>query len=291
MVGELFTTVAPVFACAGIGYIWARSGQSYDTRIITQLVSHIGAPCLVFTTLVKIEGLTVEIGYMAIAAFAALVACTLLGFIILKVFGLPIRTYLAPIVFSNAGNMGLPLCLFAFGESGLALGIGFFAVSATIQLIFGQWLFSGLPTPTPLLKAPIPYAVAAGAVLMVLEIDPPVFITNTTELLGNFAIPLMMLTLGVSLARMKVTRFRRTFWLSVLRLTMGAIVGFGLVEAFGFEGEARGVLIIQTMMPIAVFNYLFAQYYDRDPEEVASLVVLSSAIGFAILPLIVFAAK
>ena len=290
MIGELFSTVAPVFVCAGLGYLWARGGQPYDSRIVTRLVSYIGAPCLIFTTLVEIEGLSLDIGYMALAALAALAICAVVAAGVLRAAGLPLRTYLAPMTFPNAGNMGLPLCLFAFGDAGLALGIGFFAVSATIQLIFGQWLFSGLPTPVPLLKAPIPYAVAAGAILMVLNVEPPVFITNTTELLGNFAIPLMMLTLGVSLARMKVTRARRTFALSLLRFGLGAAVGFGLAEVFGFEGVARGVMIIQCMMPVAVFNYLFAQYYERDPEEVASLVVLSSAIGFALLPLIVFAA-
>jgi len=290
MIAELFSTVAPVFACASLGFLWARLKQPYDIRIVTGLVSMIGAPCLIFSTLVTIDGLSLDIGYMAFAALVAISIFALVGSVILRISGLPLRTFLAPLSFPNAGNMGLPLCLFAFGDEGLALGIGFFAVSATLQLVLGQWLFSGLPTPVPLLKAPIPYAVALGAVLMVLEVNPPVFVTNTTSLLGNFTIPLMMMTLGVSLARMKVVRLRRSFALSALRLGMGAIVGFALAEVLGFEGVARGVLIIMCTMPVAVFNYLFAQYYERDPEEVASLVVLSSAMAFALMPLIVFAA-
>ena len=291
MLSDLFSTVAPIFACAGIGYLWARSGQPYDTKIITKLVSYIGVPCLIFTTLVKVDGLSIEIGYVALAAFCCVIVCTIFGALVLRISKLPLRTYLAPIVFSNSGNMGLPLCLFAFGETGLALGIGFFAVTATIQLTFGQWLFSGLPNPIPLLKAPMPYAVALGAILMIFNLQPPVFLTNTTGLLGDLAIPLMMLTLGVSLARMKVLRISRTLNLSLLRLGMGACAGFGLAELFGLEGQSRGVLIIQSMMPVAVFNYLFAQYYERDPEEVASLVVFSSLLGLALLPLIVFAAS
>tara|TARA_B100000676_G_C18067989_1_gene842305 strand:- start:144 stop:1019 length:876 start_codon:yes stop_codon:yes gene_type:complete len=291
MIWELFSIVAPVFVCAGIGYSWSRLGFAYDIKLITQLVSYIGAPCLIFTTLVNVQGLTEQIGFMALASLAAITACFIIGGVILKIMRLPIRTYLAPIVFPNSGNMGLPLCLFAFGETGLALGIGFFAISATIQLVFGQWLFSGLPTPIPLLKAPIPYAVIAGAIFMTIEIEPPHFILNTTDLLGNFTIPLMMLTLGVSLARMRITKIKRTLSLAILRLLLGALVGFGIAEAFNFEGIERSVLIIQSMMPVAVFNYLFAQYYERDPEEVASLVVLSSAIGFTLLPLIVFLAK
>ena len=289
MIIDLFNTIFPVVACAGLGYLWARFDQPYDTRIVTHLVGHIGAPCLIFSTMVSIQGLSGQIAEMAMSAVAALLSFAAVGVVILSIAKLPLRTFLAPITFPNAGNIGLPLCLFAFGEEGLALGIGFFAVSASAQLIFGQWLFSGLPTPLPLLKAPIPYAVAIGAIFLATDTRPPEFIYKTTDLLGGFAIPLMTFTLGVSLAKLKVVRFSRTLALSLLRLAMGAAGGFGFAELFGYEGTQRGVLIIQCSMPIAVFNYLFATYYDRDPEEVASLVVLSSALAFLLMPLLIYA--
>lgn len=289
MLAQLFTTVAPVFLCAGIGFAWARTGQPYDARIVTRLVAYVGAPCLIFSTLVGIEGLSRDIGEMALAALAAMAIFALVGAAVLTVARLPLRTFLAPLTFPNAGNMGLALCLFAFGDEGLALGIGFFAVSSTLQLVLGQWLFSGLASPLPLLKAPIPYAVALGAILMATDVEPPEFILNTTKLLGDFAIPLMMLTLGVSLANLKVVSVRRTLGLSLLRLGLGAAVGFGFASLLGYEGAQRGVLIIQCSMPVAVFNYLFSQYYQRQPEEVASVVVLSSAIAFGLLPLLVYA--
>ena len=169
-----------------------------------------------------------QIAEMALSAAVALLSFAAVGAILLSFARLPLRTFLAPVTFPNAGNIGLPLCLFAFGEEGLALGIGFFAVSASAQLIFGQWLFSGYPTPLPLLKAPIPYAVAIGAIFLATDTQPPEFIYNTTNLLGGFAIPLMTFTLGVSLAKMKVIRFSRTLALSLLRLGMGAGGGFGL---------------------------------------------------------------
>ena len=289
MILELFNTIFPVVACAGLGYLWARFDQPFDTRIVTRLVGHIGAPCLIFSTMVGIQGMSSQIAEMALSALAVLLAFAAIATIILYFAKLPMRTYLAPVTFPNAGNIGLPLCLFAFGDEGLALGIGFFAVSSSAQLIFGQWLFSGLPTPVPLLKAPIPYAVAIGAIFLATDTQPPEFIYNTTDLLGGFAIPLMTFTLGVSLAKLKVVRFSRTLALSLLRLGMGAACGFGFAELFGFEGMERGVLIIQCSMPIAVFNYLFATYYNRDPEEVASLVVLSSTLAFLLMPLLIYA--
>lgn len=289
MIWDLFNTIFPVIACAGLGYFWARFDQPYDTRIVTRLVGHIGAPCLIFSTMVGIQGMSSQIAEMALSAVTALLCFAAIAAIMLSIAKLPLRTYLAPVTFPNAGNIGLPLCLFAFGDEGLALGIGFFAVSASAQLIFGQWLFSGLPSPLPLLKAPIPYAVVIGAIFLATNTQPPQFIYNTTDLIGGFAIPLMTFTLGVSLAKLRVVRFSRTLVLSLFRLGMGGAGGFGLAELFEFEGMQRGVLIIQCSMPIAVFNYLFASYYERDPEEVASLVVLSSALAFLLMPLLIYA--
>jgi hypothetical protein len=58
----------------------------------------------------------------------------------------------------------------------------------------------------------------------------------------------------------------------------------------GLEGAARGVLIIQSAMPAAVFNYLWAQHYGRDAAAVAGVVVLSTALAFVLLPLVLLVA-
>ncbi len=289
MIAELFSTVAPLFLCAGLGFAWGRFGRPYDTRMIAQLVSLIGAPCLIFSTLADIDGLSAEIGEIALATAAAIGAVALCATLVLRLMGLPLRTYLAPLTFPNVGNLGLPLCLFAYGDPGLALGIGFFAVTASLQLTFGQWLLSGAASLKPVVRAPIPYAVGLGVLFMVTDLEVPAFIHNTTNLLGGFAIPLMIITLGVSLSQLKIVSLPRTLLLSVLRLGIGLGAGFALAALFGFDGMQRGVLIMLCGMPTAIFNYLFAKYYDNEPEEVASIVVLSTAIAFAMLPLLVYA--
>jgi predicted permease len=288
MILAIFEIVAPVFLCAGVGYAWRRFRQPYDTALVTRLVSIVGAPCLIFSTLVGIENMAGEILDMLLAGLVAVAAFAALGAIALRLLRLPLRSYLAALVFPNAGNMGLPLCLFAFGERGLALGIGFFAVTATLNLTLGNWFYSGATMPWRALKTPIPYAVALGLVLMATGVEPPEFIVKTTKLLGGLAIPLMMLSLGVSLAELGVTRPGRTVLLAALRFGIGLGVGYAVALGLGFEGAQRGVMMIQSAMPVAVFNYLFAAYYKRNPEEIASLVLISSALGFASLPLLVY---
>lgn len=291
MILEILEIVAPVFLVAGVGYGWKRARQPFDTGLVTRLVSLIGAPCLIFSTLVGIERMAGEILEMVGAAIVAVAGFTVLSSITLKALGLPRRTYLAALVFPNAGNMGLPLCLFAFGDEGLALGIGFFAVTATLNLTLGNWFYSGATMPWRAFKTPIPYAVALGLALMATGAAPPEFLLKTARLLGGIAIPLMMLSLGVSLAELGITRPGRTLLLAALRFALGLGVGYGLALAFGFEGTQKGVMMIQSAMPVAVFNYLFAALYKRNPEEIASLVLVSSALGFASLPLLVYLAR
>lgn len=184
----------------------------------------------------------------------------------------------------NTGNMGLPLCLFAFGDIGLALGIAYFTISALLQFTVGISIAAGGMSVKRALSTPHIYVVSLAVLLLWTGTTLPEWVSNTVHLIGQFTIPLMLLFLGVSLARLTVQGVGRAVILSVVRIGGGLAVGVLLVWAFGLTGPAAGVVLIQSSMPVAVFNYLFAQYYDNSPAEVAGLVVVSTAISFATLP-------
>ena len=93
----------------------------------------------------------------------------------------------------------------------------------------------------------------------------PLWATNTLEMLSGLTIPLMLLMLGTSLAKIQVTTFGRAGVLSVVRIGMGVIAGFTLAALFGFTGPERIAFVLQCAMPVAVFNYVFAQMYDNEP--------------------------
>ncbi len=290
MIWQLFAIIAPLFVCAGIGYVWARAGHNYDVDLVTSLIFLLGTPCLVFSTLLKLEVSPAALGEIAFAAALALAAFMTFAAATLKLLRLPFPPFLPALTFPNTGNMGLPLCLFAFGDAGLALGIAFFAVISTAQFTIGMWISSGQPSPRQLVRTPQLYAIAISLLFMLTDTPPPAWIANTTALIGGMTIPLMLITLGVSLARLEMANLRRGLMLSFLRLCVGLLVGLGLAQGLGFEGTTRGVVIIQCAMPVAVFNYLFAQRFNRAPEEVAGLVVLSTLITFAALPLVLLVA-
>ncbi len=280
----LLNIIAPVVVTAGIGFFWAKTGRAFHTETITLLVTNVGSPMLIFSTLMK---LNMELGdFLEFAMFAALsaLAFCLIGLVVLLLFRLNVRDYLPGLMFPNTGNMGLPLCLFAFGEAGLALAIAVFTVFSTLQFTFGIWLSSGASSLAQLLRTPLIYAVLIGLGSKALGLSFPLWVINSTTLVGSLTIPLMLFALGVSLASLSVSHIRLATGLSILRLVMGFAVGYGLATLFGLEGVERGVLILECTMPVAVFNYLFSLRYERAHSHVAGMVLISTLLSFVTLP-------
>jgi predicted permease len=285
VVFEILAIMVPVVLIAGLGVVWTQRGKDFDTTLITNLVYYFGAPALVFSTLSVIE-FDAALGNFALAAIASFVGFAVLGAPILLALKMPVRTYLSTLMFPNMGNMGLPICLFAFGDAGLVLAVIYFSVAAVAHYTIGVWLLSGERTPTRLFKTPLVYAAGAALIFQGLGATPPGWLANTSSLLGGMTIPLLLLTLGVSLATTKVVHLVRGSGIAVLRLSIGFAVGLAISAAFGFTGVERGVVILECTMPVAVFSYLLASRFDRAPEDVAGAIAVSTGLSVITLPLI-----
>jgi predicted permease len=283
---ELLSVVAPVFVVALVGLIWARSGTRFDEDSISRLVLNVGIPCLVFRTLTSLDVPPAEIARMAGLAAGVMSMFAIGGFAALKVMNLPAHTYLGPLIFANSGNIGLPICLFAFGDAGLALGMAYFAVSSTCHVVLGGPLFAGSFSLRPFFRSPLTWAVIITVGVIASGVTVPIWIARTTTLLGDIAIPLMLLTLGVSLSKMHPESLGRSAILSLVRLGLGVSASLLLTTLLGVEGLPRKVLVLQASMPVGVLNYLFAQRYARSPEQVASLVLVSTLISVVSIPVL-----
>lgn len=287
MFNELFAVIAPILICAGLGYAWARKNIDYPVDFVTRLVMNIGAPCLILSSFNKAG---IDIGKMAEVSAAALVimlVMLVLGGLLIRFMRLKTSTFLPSLLFPNIGNMGLPLCLFAFGQTGLALGLTVFLVIFALQMSLGILITAGRGNPVELLKQPVLWATVIAVTLVATGGSLPTWLDNTTGILGGATIPLMLVTLGVSLAQLKVADWKHSLMFSLVRVLGGFGLAILVADWFGLEGVDRGVLILQSSMPVAVFNYLLALRYQREPGEVAGMVVMSTLLSFALLPLIV----
>ena len=284
MILELLSVVAPVFVVALVGLAWARSGAHFDEASISRLVLNVGVPCLLFRSLTTLEVSPFLLAQMAGLTVAVMSLFAIGGLAVLKALRLPSHTFLGPLIFTNSGNIGIPICLFAFGETGLALAMTYFAVSAIFHVSLGGPLFAGTFSWRPFLRSPLTWAVAITVPVVAFGVPVPDWLSRTTSLLGDIAIPLMLLTLGVSLSKMHPDSVGRSILLALVRFGLGVAAGFLVATVFGIEGLPRKVLILQAAMPVGVLNYLFAHRYGRSPEQVASLVLVSTLLSVLTIP-------
>ncbi len=289
MLLRLFSIIAPVFACAAIGYVWARMRRPYDTQFVTRLIMNVGAPCLIISSFSKADGLDRSaLGSVGLATAMVVGLVAVAAIVIMRVARMDTRSYLPSVVFHNSGNMGLPLCLFAFGSDGLSLGIVVFLVVATLNFTVGVAIVSGERHPGRLLRMPLLWAAAIAIALVLGGWRLPVWIDSTVEIMGGLTIPLMLLTLGVTLGNLRIEMLGRSVIVAAMRFGLGFGAGLLVAELLRLEGVTRGVVILQASMPSAVFNYLMAARYDRSPEHVAGVVVVTTLLSFLTLPAVLW---
>jgi predicted permease len=281
---SILSVIAPVFIVAAIGYYWTRAKLPYNGSFLTTFTVNVSTPCLIFTNLVKLSEQGQGALSVAAAAAGMMVVVAVTGAAVLKLLRLPLRPYVPALAFPNAGNMGIPVCLFAFGETGMAYAVVFFGTMSILQFTIGPALAAGTANVGQLLKAPMIYAVAAALLLRMVGADAPVWLTNTTSLLGACSVPLLLIALGVALSGLKPGGLGRAIVVSTLRIVLGFGGGLLMAELLELEGLVRDVVLVQSTMPVAVFNYLWALRYNNAPEDVAGAVFVSTALSFLTLP-------
>jgi predicted permease len=278
--------VAPVFLLAGLGFAWVKLGFEYRIQFVTRLAMTFAVPCLVFTALMQSDISPEALSVVSLATITGFAGITLVSWLLLRLAGLPTRSYLQPMFMGNTGNLGLPLCLFAFGDQGFAYAIVIFAISSIYGFSFGVWVVSGGGSPLKVLREPMVGATLLGALFLWQDWQTPQFLTRTLGLIGQMAIPLMLLTLGVAVARLHPGRIPRAVWLSAAKLAIGVALASAVGRLFGLDGPAFGVLVLQLSTPVAVTSYLLTEKYGADSEAVAGMVVVSTLMAVIGLPVL-----
>ena len=290
---ELALTVlqitAPVFLLAAVGLAWVRLGFEFPIAFVTRMAMTLAVPCLIFVALMETEIDPAALTALSLATLAAYGAVGAAFLLVTLAARLDRRTFLAPLVFGNTGNIGLPLALFAFGDEGLGLAVVVFAVMAVLSFTIGVWVVSGGGSPTPALREPLVGATLAGGACLWFGVQTPPFVTESLRLVGQMAIPLMLITLGVAMARLRPAGLLRPGALSLLKLALCAGIAWGVGRAFALPPTAFAVLVLQVATPVAVTSYLLAEKYGADAEAVAGLVVVSTALSVIGMPLILAA--
>jgi malate permease and related proteins len=288
MISQVLAAVIPVLAIALLGFYWVRAGRPFDSSMFTPLVVDVGTPCLILATFLKTPIPVADFAGIALATIVALIGFAIVAYVALTMFGLRVRTFLPSLTFPNNGNLGLPVAAYAFGPRGLSFAIVFYAICMIGQFTVGQAVAAGAANWRGIFRLPLLYATALGVLLSITHVTLPLWLSNTITLVGGMTIPLMLLMLGAALARLGVASIRQALLLSAVRIGIGGAIGVVVAALLRLDGVAASVLIMQCAMPVAVYNYLFAQKWNNQPEEVAGLVVTSTIASVFSVPVLLY---
>ena len=288
---KLFEVLFPVFFVVGIGYNIKKKNPKIDTTFITTFAANIGSPAMIIYSL-NAEFITFEVFksyfwyYLIAISCFFVVGVSLLYFLKVK----DIIRELPPLLMPNTGNLGLPLSLFAYGQSGLGVAGAISALIILFHFTVGVFLADRKFNFDVIIKSPPFYAIIISVILLYYNIKLPTFVVNTSSLLTYATIFLILMSLGIALTRLKVFSFNKALVCSVGRVILGPIIGFGVIKIFNLNGFAAGVLLIQCSMPSAVLNYLIATMYSSKKivDSVASTIVVSTFMSFITIPIVIF---
>jgi len=286
LVFTVLEITAPVFILAMIGFVWVKLGYEYRVEFVTRFAMTLSVPCLIFTALMRTEIDAAALAALSLASMVAYAGVIICMWLLVWLGRLDRRTFLAPLIFGNTGNLGLPLALFAFGDEGLGYAVVVFAVMAILSFTFGIWLVSDGGSLRKVVQEPLLGATLLGALFLWQGWQTPTFLTNALELVGQMAIPMMLITLGVALARLKPNALGLATALSAFKYAACGGIAAGVGLWFALPPVALAVLIVQVATPVAVTSYMLAAKYGADSDSVAGLVVVSTLMSVITLPLI-----
>jgi len=293
----LVNVIVPVILIAGAGYLFAKLTR-FDATPLTRLSFYILSPALIFQSMLSSSLSGTTLSQVVIFVFAAHGALLLLGAVGVRWTGWDADTKASALLsftFSNCGNYGLPVLLFAFGEPGFTLGVVYMVAHQVYQTLFGvgvaSWRkgMSPLAMARQLLAVPWLYAVALGLVARATSFELPTVLARPVELVAAAAIPIQLLLLGMALAGAKVGHLvRQATPVSLAKLVVPPLLAWGLCAVLGYDGLLRAVLILEASTPTAVNALVLSLQYNRRPELTASIILLTTIGGVATTTLLLW---
>jgi len=300
LVNNVLPAIVPVFLIVLLGYLIGRK-TDYDLKFATDVTMYFTLPMLIFSALahkwdtpfLAREFLITGTGTLVIIFGSAILVALYLKFS--NQSGLKIM--FPTVMFINAGNLALSLDYFAFGYDGFLRGVLFQVVNTSMMYSLGVFMVARHLSLSSIFKVPFIYAAAAGTFVWVFHIELPEFVLRGVQFLGDAALPILVLMLGYSLKHVEWSNMGLAMSGGVIRIFGGlaiatafvfALISFGLVGNSPEDLLTMKVLILNGSMPAALGIYLLAQKYNQQPELVAPTVFVSTVIGLATIPVILW---
>lgn len=281
---RIVSILFPLFAIAALGFFVGKRMKP-DLSHANKLNMDVFVPALVFAALAGKEFRVTEYLPLLGATLVVVLGSGAVGWVIARIAGIDVKTFVPPQMFNNCGNLGLPLAVLAFGEVALAPAVVMFMVSNLLHFSFGAWLLDHRVRLSTIWRIPSVMATLVGLVVGIagFEVWSPLMLA--IKMLGDIAVPLMLFALGVRLTDSKITSIGLGVLAAVTRPVVGMLLAWAVMLLIDLPPREQALLLVFGALPPAVLNYIFAERYHQEPEKVASMVLIGNLAGILFLPI------
>lgn len=284
LIERIFMTVFPLVAIVSVGFFYGRTKRP-DMSVANQINMDVFCPALIFSVL---SAKSFDLGAfqeLAVGAAIIVLGSGLLMWPLCRLINIQPKTFLPPMMFSNSGNLGLPLVVLAFGEQALPAAVVLFLVENTLHFSVGIYMLDHRTNPLNLLKMPMILASILGLIWSGFDLTLPPAAATFIGMLGDVCIPLMLFALGVRMTSVDFSRWRTGILGAILCPLSGVIIALLLQPVLQLSDTQFGYLILFGALPPAVLNYMVAERYNQEPDQVASIVLLGNMGSLITIPL------
>jgi hypothetical protein len=253
--------------------------------VANRLNMEIFVPALIFSALSARSFDVPTYGPVAFAALLVVLGSGLLAWPLVRLSPFRVKTFVPPLMFSNAGNMGLPLMLLAFGEAGLPAALVVFLVENFLHFTVGIYILDQRARLAAVFRQPIVIAGLLGVAVSFSGLQLNATVALPIEMLGRVSIPLMLFSLGVRLSTADLGEWRIGLAAALAAPVTGVALALVVVALLGLQGALAGVVILFGALPPAVLNYIISEKYQQEPAKVASIVIIGNLFALVSIPL------
>jgi malate permease and related proteins len=295
---EIFlNNIVPIFLIAGSGFLLGKAFQ-IKPRMLSQITLYLFTPCLTFQLLttneLEIEEIVGLFGF-SITIASLIAALTWLVGRMLKLERRLMAAVMLCAIFMNAGNYGIPLLGFSFGEQAQAYGALYFVSMVAVTNTIGITIASSGSMDLRraflnLFRFPALYAVFLAIIVHMMNWHLPLPLSRSIDILSGAAIPSMLVLLGMQLQVARWNGEYRALGLALAaRMVIAPIFAFGLGHILGWQGNLLRAAVVESSMPPAVMNTLLASEFDTEPSFVTFVVLTGTlASPMTLTPLLSF---
>ncbi len=284
MFERILGIILPVFLIIVVGYLFARRVKP-DMSMVNRISMNILAPALIFSALASKDFDVASSTGLMLGSVGVVLGSGLLAWPFAKLLRVDHRTFVPPMMFNNCGNMGLPLAVLAYGQSGFAAMVALFTISNLLHFTLGAWMIDHQARFGNLLRNPMVWSTFIGFAFALTQPPIPEWASVGIKMVGDALIPMMLLSLGVRLYEVRWDDWHLGVVGGLVCPLTGIAVAALLGPLLGLDRMQQGLLILFGALPPAVLNFMVAEQFRQEPGKVASIVLIGNVLSLVFVPI------